>query len=125
MEKPKTKEGLQVGQYTPSEEFRAIAAHVCVYRPVDEGGGAPVAICGPAGDPESEKEAQLFSAAPELFDAAEDMLDTLEAIGRVLTDEIPWHVAQVRIRNILNNTRTAEARRAIEKALGGYNANED
>lgn len=56
-----------VGYYTPTDAFRAIAEHVCVVREDQEGGGTPVAICGPTGDAVSEQDARVFAAAYELL----------------------------------------------------------
>ena len=54
-----------VGQYEPTESFKAIKVHSCVCRSDDMG---LIAITGPADDLESQKQADLFSAAPELLE---------------------------------------------------------
>ncbi len=54
-EKP---EQWTVGYYEPTERFRAIGCHVAVMRESD---GGLIAVCGPAGDPESEREARQMA----------------------------------------------------------------
>jgi len=66
---------LAVGYYRPTDAFRGIAEHVCVFREDQEGGGTPVAICGPAGDPASEAEARKFAATDDMLVALRDLID--------------------------------------------------
>lgn len=66
------KEDWTVGQYTPSDTFKAIANHSCVCRKCDMG---LVAITGPADDRESQRMADLFAAAPALLVAAKGFVE--------------------------------------------------
>lgn len=63
----RTTASLVPSVYHTTEEFRSIDRHCCIARQ----DGSLVAVCGPAGDAESQQYADLFSAAPELLAAAE------------------------------------------------------
>jgi hypothetical protein len=72
---------LTVGQYTPTAAFRAIQNHSCVCYADDRG---LVALTGPADDIESQKYADLFSAAPDLLEVCKAMiaLDSLKDVPK-------------------------------------------
>lgn len=67
------KEKWTVGQYTPSENFKAITNHSCVCRPDNL---ALIAVTGPAEDIESHKLSDLIAAAPELLSMLKHILGT-------------------------------------------------
>ena len=60
-----------VGFYEPTENFRKIAQHACVCDPKTM---MLIAICGPAEDEQSQKDADFIAAAPDLLAACEEML---------------------------------------------------
>lgn len=88
---------LSVGYYLTTPEFRAVIEHTAVYYGQGEA-GALVAVVGPAGDPDSQAYARLFSAAP-------DLLSSLQALL-----ERP---------NAASSSEIEAARAAVHKALGG------
>ena len=55
-----------VDEYIPKDRFNAVHQHVGV---CDGSGLSVVALCGPAGDEQSQKDAFLISAAPDLLEA--------------------------------------------------------
>ena len=63
------KQNWTIGQYMPSEEFKKTVNHSCVCLPTKD----LVALTGPAYDEESQKLADLFSAAPQLYKVAHDL----------------------------------------------------
>lgn len=63
---------LSVGQYTPTEEFKAIPNMACVCYEEDRG---LVAVTGPADDQESQEYAELFRAAPRMYKALKKIAD--------------------------------------------------
>jgi len=73
------KENWTVGQYTPTEAFKAISNHSCVCRKDDM---SLIALFGPAEDRESQKMADLFAAAPEMLEALKEAEDEIQAAGR-------------------------------------------
>lgn len=83
-------EELRFGVYETTETFRSVPQHACVCRPDLE----LVAVTGPAGDPESEAWAELFSHAPA-------MLRMLKRAWSVLDEQVSKdgrvgrHVAQL------------------------------
>lgn len=56
---------LEVGYYTPSVAFKQTTEHVAVM----QADGALVALTGPVGDAQSEADALLYAAAPDLLAA--------------------------------------------------------
>lgn len=75
------KENWTVGQYTPTENFKAITNHSCVCR---KDNMDLIAVVGPAECLESQKQADLITAAPELLEA----LDRFVKYTRVRTMEL-------------------------------------
>ncbi len=65
-----------VGEYVPTDSFRAIRAHTVVCGAHD---GELIAITGPAPDRKSEEDARLFAKAPILRDAVTEALGHLDA----------------------------------------------
>lgn len=55
-----------VGVYEITETFKSIPQHSCVCDPVTLG---LIAVCGPAEDQQSQVDADLIAAAPELLEA--------------------------------------------------------
>jgi hypothetical protein len=98
---------LTVGVYQPTERFRQIREHACVCRADDMG---LVAVCGPAGDPESEKDAELFAAAEELLAACKGALNPTGHTDQCMEN---------RSIGVMNCSRVcARIRAAIAKATG-------
>lgn len=65
-EKP-SGERLEVGYYSPTDDFRAITEHIALMRPY----GGIVALLGPASDPQSLVDAHFFKAVHALYDACQ------------------------------------------------------
>lgn len=63
-------EGFVVGQYNPTENFKSITNHSCVCKPNLD----LIALTGDATNEESQKLADLFSAAPDLYYALDSIL---------------------------------------------------
>lgn len=80
---------LAVGYYRPSDRFRAIAEHVCAMREDQPGGGTPVAICGPSGDPQSHADAALFTAAGDLLTVARGLVEAIDVLYEENEDLLP------------------------------------
>lgn len=70
------KENWTVGQYEPTESFKSIKNHSCVCRKADMG---LIAVVGPAEDVESQKQADLFAAAPEMLEMLKDCANLLKS----------------------------------------------
>lgn len=72
-------------------------ACVCVNTP-GSSSGQIIATCGPADDPASNREAVLFAAAPELFDACQLLTDFLnEPLNQALLNHYPRLTPLLRI----------------------------
>lgn len=71
---------LAFGVYKATEEFKSVDLHSCVCYADDLG---LVATTGPAGDPLSEKYAELFASAPA---QAERITALEQAMGKLLAD---------------------------------------
>lgn len=78
------KQEWTVGQYEPTESFKSIKNHSCVCRKGDMG---LIAVTGPAEDVESQKQADLFAAAPKLLEACGEALGVLNEPGIMDVDE--------------------------------------
>lgn len=95
-----------VGQYTPSENFKKITNHSCVCCAETL---EVIALCGSADDLDSQKQADLMAAAPEMLKALEEMLN---AFGVMRSQGV----------NVLGFKEAVEARikahNAIKKAKG-------
>jgi hypothetical protein len=71
-----------VGQYIPTDGFKTVDNHSCVC----QFNKNLIAITGPADDIESQKLADLISAAPELLQFLKEAIEVL--IDHSLNDEI-------------------------------------
>lgn len=69
------KEKWTVGQYTPGPVFKAVKNHSCICR---KDGLVVIAVTGSAEDIESQKLADLFSAAPEMLGCLKRLKACLE-----------------------------------------------
>lgn len=98
------KEKWTVGQYTPTQTFKEITNHSCVCRKDDMG---LVALFGPADDLESQRMADLFSAAPEMLEALKSLVGRIEGDG-----------SSLEMANALQWSAYRQACEAIAKAEG-------
>lgn len=80
-----TAERPAIGYYMPSLEFAAIPEHVCLMSEDQPGGGTPLAVCGPAGDADSEAFARQLLARWNACADALALLDAVWVCGRELT----------------------------------------
>lgn len=69
---------LAYGVYNTTDHFRSIPQHSCVCFTDDLG---LVAVTGPAGDPQSERYAEFFAAAPALLVASARLVAALDTIN--------------------------------------------
>ena len=78
---------LQVGQYTPTDEFKSIPNMSCVcFENLDL-----IAVTGPADDQESQEYAELFRAAPGMYKALKDIIEMCdEKMGEWSSVEWPY-----------------------------------
>lgn len=60
-----------VGVYETTANFRQIERHACVCDPETR---LVIAVTGPAEDEQSQKDADLMAAAPELYEAMYDII---------------------------------------------------
>lgn len=90
-------EKLAVGCYVPTEEFREIVEHTAVYRPdaANPEWGQLVAVTGPYGDAESERDARLFAKAPEMLCALRDVLNAGDIYDWDVQDRIETLLREV------------------------------
>lgn len=93
-----------VGQYTPTAAFLSIKNHSCVCDPETM---ALIACTGPADDRQSQIDADLIAAAP-------DLLEALQSTYEALLVSYPLHSIEMDRRSAI----LEQARAAIAKATG-------
>ncbi len=101
----------EVGYYTPTERFRATPEHVAVCRP----DMSLVAVTGPTGCRQSEADARLMAAAPDLLAAIEQAASRCAAMQEGRYTGEPWSAEY-----LLATYREIEdgLREAVAKARG-------
>lgn len=91
-----------VGQYQPSPAFKAIESHSCV---TDAATGMLICLTGPADCRQSQVDADLFSAAPDLYASVAELLKFVDIFRRLSGGE--------------GDIAAMNARAALKKADGG------
>ncbi len=92
------------GVYTATPAFDAIVDHVSVCKP----DMSLIATCGPAGDENSEADAEFICRAVNGYTASIEALELARRVLRMITNNDPyWR----------NKTQTREAMSAIDAAL--------
>lgn len=73
--------------YTATRTFHLIKQHTAVQQGTGETGRL-LAVVGPLGDPQSEADAILFVAAPDLFDACKAAVEVIADLDSEETDQV-------------------------------------
>ena len=84
---PPTPGPWHLATYTATRTFRMIKQHIAVQQGTGETGRL-LAVVGPLGDPQSEADAILFVAAPELFAACKAAVEVIADLDSEDTERV-------------------------------------
>lgn len=109
---PATPTLWETGIYKTTADFRGITDHTCIYQAETR---LLVAACGPAGDPDSERDAQFICRAVNEYEDSKTHIANLEQENTELHDLIAVQRAQ--IESLQSQNRRLKARLAT---VAGY-----